>query len=261
MKTETPLFSIVTVSYNSEKTIRDTIKSVLNQVFTNFEYILVDGKSTDKTVEIIKSFENQFKEKKIPYQWISEKDAGIYDAMNKGLKLASGEIIGILNSDDWYTKTAISTVVEKNQNNTNTIISGKKNKVNSKKEILKTIQNKKDIAAYIHKIMPINHPATFVHKTVYDKIGLFDTQYKLSADYDLIYRAFNANASFLFVDEVLVNMRNTGATHQSKNLFITAKEDYHIRKKNKVTLAFFYYLKRIGFNYLVIIRGYLFKNR
>ena len=90
MKTETPFFSIITVSYNSEKTIKETIVSVLNQTETNFEYILIDGKSTDKTVEIIKSFENKFKEKEIAYQWISEKDTGIYNAFNKGIKLSKG---------------------------------------------------------------------------------------------------------------------------------------------------------------------------
>ena len=102
--------------------------------------------------------------------------------------------------------------------------------------------------------MPINHPATFVHKTIYNKIGLFDTKYKLSADYDFIFRAYNSGARFLFTNKVLVNMRNTGATHQIRNLSITAKEDYFIRKKNKVKLAYVYYIRRLIFNFIVIIR-------
>ena len=107
------------------------------------------------------------------------------------------------------------------------------------------------------KIMPLNHPATFVHKTIYEDIGHFNTQYKLSADYDFIFRAYNYGAKFLFTDKVIVNMRNTGSTYQLKNIFITAKEDYEIRKKNKIKLAYFYYLKRLGFNYLLLLRNLL----
>lgn len=253
------LVSIITVCFNSEKTIKDTIESILNQSYKEIEYIIIDGNSTDTTLEIIKSYNEDFKERNISYRWISESDKGIYDAMNKGLKMTNGELIGILNSDDWYQKNAIEKVVQTNQKNEFSLISGKKNKVNSQKKILKTLDNKKEIKKYIKKTMPINHPATFVHKNVYKKVGFFDTQYKLSADYDFIFRAFKAKATFLFTDEIIVNMRNTGATHQTKNLFITAKEDYHIRKKNNINSAWFYYLKRIGFNYLVIFRNILRK--
>lgn len=253
------LVSIITVSFNSENTIKDTIESVLNQSYESIEYVIVDGNSTDNTLEIIKSYKKEFERRSISYLWVSEPDQGIYDAMNKGLKMVNGELIGILNSDDWYTKEAVRVVVQKNNSNVYSIISGKKNKVNFQKEILKTLDNKKDIKKYIHKTMPINHPATFVHKNVYKKIGLFNTNYRLSADYDLVYRAFRAEVKFLFIDTVIVNMRNTGATHQTKNLFITAKEDYFIRKKYKVAFAGFYYLNRIVFNYLVIIRDFIKK--
>lgn len=249
------LVSIITVCYNSSKTIKDTLESILRQTYTNIEYIVVDGKSIDNTVSILERYEPLFKKTDIYFTWISEPDKGIYDAMNKGLQKAKGDLIGILNSDDFYESDAVEKVVQKNKNNSFTIISGKKNKINSKKQILKTFDNKKEIAKWIYKIMPINHPATFVHKSVYDEVGLFDTQYKLSADYDFIYRAFNENASFLFIDSVLVNMRNTGATHQTKNMWITLKEDYLIRKKNKVFFAEFYLLKRICFNCLIILRN------
>jgi len=95
-----PLVSIVTVCYNSEKTIRDTIESVLNQTYRNIEYILVDGASKDSTVDIIKSYEEKFREKGISYKWISEPDTGIYNAMNKGIDMASGEWCYFLGSDD-----------------------------------------------------------------------------------------------------------------------------------------------------------------
>lgn len=252
------LISVITVSYNSEATIKDTIESILNQSYSTIEYIIIDGFSTDNTLEIIKSYEEKFKNKGIIYKWVSEKDKGIYDAMNKGILMSKGSIIGILNSDDWYSKNALEVIVKKKPENF-TIITGKKNKVDSQKKLVRIVQNKKNIRKHIHKIMPINQPATFVDREVYNKIGLFDIQYKLSADYDLIYRSFNAGVKFLFTDEIIVNMRNTGATHQLRNLFITAKEDYHIRKKNNVKLAYFYYLKRLIFNLLLIVRATLKK--
>lgn len=252
-----PLASIITVSFNSESTIKDTINSVLNQTYANIEYILIDGDSNDKTLSIIKSYEQKFKNKGIQYQWISEPDKGIYDAMNKGISIAKGEIIGILNSDDWYSNNAIKEVVKVFDTHTFTIVSGERRKVRFNKKPYGIHYNEKEIKAYIHKIMPINHAATFVHKTIYKKIGLFDTYYKLSADYDFIYRAYNAGVTFKFTDKIIVNMRSSGATGQLKNLSITAKEDHHIRKKNKVKFAIYYYLKRKGFNLLIIIRDSL----
>ena len=112
MESNKPLVSIITVSYNSEKTINDTLKSVLNQTYTNIEYIIVDGLSKDGTVKIAKSYETQFREKGYTYIVISEKDKGIYDAMNKGIRMAHGQIIGIINSDDWYEKNATERAVD-----------------------------------------------------------------------------------------------------------------------------------------------------
>ena len=102
--------SIITAAYNAEKTIEDTIKSILKQSYTDIEYIIVDGCSKDRTVDIIKKYEPEFKGR---LKWISEKDKGIYDAMNKGIRMATGDIIGILNSDDFFTSDdIISTVNE-----------------------------------------------------------------------------------------------------------------------------------------------------
>lgn len=118
--------SIITVCFNSEKTIKDTIESVLNQTYPNIEYIIIDGNSVDKTIDIIKSYESSFEQKGISIHWISETDNGIYSAMNKGFALSNGELIGILNSDDWYSREAVSKIVAKNQNQNFTIISEKK---------------------------------------------------------------------------------------------------------------------------------------
>lgn len=94
--------SVITVSFNSEHTISDTIESVLNQTYNDIEYIIVDGSSSDNTMQIIKEYESKFEMSGKKLKWISEKDNGIYDAMNKGIKLSSGEVIGLLNSDDYY---------------------------------------------------------------------------------------------------------------------------------------------------------------
>ncbi len=100
-----PLVSIITVCLNSEKTIEQTIQSVINQTYPNIEYIIIDGKSTDRTLEIIDKYKGKIS------ILVSESDEGIYDAMNKGLKLATGELIGIINSDDWYESDAVETIV------------------------------------------------------------------------------------------------------------------------------------------------------
>ena len=106
------LVSILTVSFNSAKTISRTIESVLNQTYQNIEYIIIDGNSTDNTVEIAESYRHQFEEKGISYTVISEPDKGMYDGLNKGAKIAIGELVGQINSDDWYEPDAIATMVQ-----------------------------------------------------------------------------------------------------------------------------------------------------
>lgn len=252
MDNSEPLISIITVSYNSAETIKDTIQSILNQTYSNIEYIIIDGQSKDDTVAIVKSYESKFLEKGIIYKWISEQDAGIYDAMNKGLAMANGEIIGIINSDDWYEIDTVETIINLNTDKVPSIFSGAMNRVTHEKKVYKTLFNQD--ASNVHNVMPVNHPATFVSKEVYKQLGGFDTKYKLSADYDFIFRAFNAKIPFKNTDKVLVNMRNTGATGQLKNLWLSAREDYDVQKKNNVKRAFFNYIKKSGFNCLVAIR-------
>ena len=248
------LVSIITVCFNSADTLKDTLESVLNQTYSNIEYIVIDGDSKDETCTIIESYSDKFLKKGITFQWNSEPDDGIYDAYNKGLALVKGDLIGILNSDDWYSNDAIGEVVSTYNYKPFSIISGERNKVRFDKSVYGVRYNKKDVGRYIHKTMPLNFPATFIHSSVYKKIGLYNTKYILSADYDLIYRAYRSEVNFLFTDKIIVNMRNSGATGQLKNLWVTAKEDFDIRKENKVRGALFYYIKRMGFNCLIIFR-------
>ena len=108
MNVVNPLVSIITISYNSQKTIHSTLESILKQTYTNIEYLIIDGNSTDSTIAIIDTYLTEFHRNGIQVKVISEKDKGIADAWNKGLKMATGDIIGILNSDDWYDENAVS---------------------------------------------------------------------------------------------------------------------------------------------------------
>jgi len=177
--------SIVTVSFNSEKTIKETITSVLHQTNSNFEYIIIDGKSTDNTVAIIKQFEPLFKEKKIHYKWISEKDTGIYDAFNKGVRLAKGEWISFLGSDDIYKRDAIESYQNKIKN-----LKDKVDFIHSEVKVgdRKIIKGKWSWKVF-RRSMNIAHVGAFHHKDYFKKYGLFNTSYKISGDYELLLRA------------------------------------------------------------------------
>ena len=215
MKIETIFCSIITASYNSEKTIKDTIQSVLNQTFTDFEYIIIDGKSTDKTVEIIKSFENQFKEKGISYRWFSEKDSGIYNAFNKGIKLSSGKWISFLGSDDEYLKNSIE-IYKKEIDNLNTNVDFVYSNISLNNKI---IASKKWKWNHFKRKMNIAHVGGF-HKRNYFKIhGFFDETYKIAGDYELLLRA-KSKLKTHQINEVTVVMGDDGiSNNQIKKVY------------------------------------------
>ena len=164
--------SIITVSYNSEKTISKTIESVYKQNYQDFEYIIIDGQSNDKTLDIIKQYKTIFKEKMI---WVSEKDKGIYDAMNKGLKMASGEVVGLLNSDDFYTSRDILSTIYENFSKEKNI-----DAIYGDVHYIDTNKSKRIIRYYSSKFfkrslmrlgfMPA-HPSFYIRKECLNKIG------------------------------------------------------------------------------------------
>lgn len=193
--------SIITVVYNAFSSIEQTIQSVLNQTYPNIEYIIIDGGSTDGTVDIICQYLDKID------IFISEKDDGLYYAMNKGIKLASGEIIGILNSDDTYTENAVSLIVDSFKNQPKDILYGNAMFVDDTSEI--GLYDCSDIEQLWYR-MAIPHPATFVRKAIYDKHGLFDTQYPISADYDLMLRFYSEGVRFGHINEILTYFRIGG---------------------------------------------------
>mgnify|MGYP003445965853 CR=1 FL=1 len=165
--------SIITVSYNSSKTIKDTFDSMLSQTYNNIEYIVVDGNSKDKTLEIIGEYESKFIDKKIEFKWISEKDNGLYDAMNKGIKMATGDIVGIINSDDvYFDEFVIEKVVKALENNLTDSLYGNLYYVeeNNTNKIVRNWKYKKYQNGLFEKGWQIAHPTFFVKKEVYEKI-------------------------------------------------------------------------------------------
>ncbi|MBS4218985.1 glycosyltransferase [Bacillus sp. FJAT-49711] len=229
-----PLISLITVSYNSEKTIKDTIESVFNQTYKNIEYIIVDGLSNDNTVSIAKNYEKRFAERGSAYKILSEKDKGLYDAMNKGINQAQGKIIGILNSDDIYINNlVIEKVVNKmvsenadcfyadllfvDENNTNRIV----RKWKSGKGDFRFGWNPP-------------HPTTFITKATYQKFGLYKVEYKISSDYDILYKIIHkGKTKTVYLPEYIVKMRSGGrSTSGLKSNIIASKEIYQTLKEN-----------------------------
>lgn len=225
-----PLISIITVVYNGEKYLEECIRSVLGQTYSPVEYIVIDGGSTDASVDIIKRYEDSID------QWVSEPDDGVYDAMNKGIRIAKGDVIGLVNADDYYNKDTASIVANSYLNRPNTIITGAMNRImpDGSSYTIRRNLSQNYLRRNIKYRMPVNHPATFVPKSVYKNIGIFDTSFRISGDYEFICRAFTSGVSFTFVDQVLSNMRSGGMSSGAKNLVQRAKEHYVLRSKNNM---------------------------
>ncbi|WP_286885397.1 glycosyltransferase family 2 protein [Aneurinibacillus sp. UBA3580] len=187
---EYPLVSIITAAYNSEKYIEDTIKSVICQSYPYIEYIVIDGASKDNTLSIVKKYEDKIS------KIISEPDKGVYDAFNKGLKAASGDIIYFLNSDDYlYDSSVISDVVGKFMSNSETsIVYGDIHAWNEDTGFFLIWGQEVNIDSFKKGIMP-GHPATFVKKELYNLHGYFSTEYKIASDFELMAKFFLTHES------------------------------------------------------------------
>lgn len=207
--------SLVTVTFNSAATLCDTICSVQSQTYQDIEYIIVDGNSKDSTLEIIREYEPSFDGK---MHWISEKDSGLYDAMNKGFRLATGDIIGIINSDDLLSEpTAIEKVVKMFEANQEA------DAVYA--DLYYVAQN--DISKIVRhwvsgKQRPFRygwhpaHPTFYVRREVYQKYGLFDLDFRFAADFELMLRLIDRyHIKLAYLPEPLVRMRLGGATSKS----------------------------------------------
>lgn len=231
-KATTPRITIITVTYNSEKTLSHTLESVMRQDYKNFEHIIIDGLSTDSTVSIIKKYPHVTK-------WISEKDAGLYEAMNKGLQLATGDVIGILNSDDFFTHEQVLSKIAKCFiiNKTDTVYSDLQ--YVQSENINKVVRNWRsgsfNASKFYYGWMP-PHPTFFAKKEVYKTAGMFNLSLKSSADYEMMLRILvKYNFSASYVPEVLVKMRAGGISNSSlKNRVRANAEDKEAWKLNNL---------------------------
>lgn len=231
MNKNQPLVSIITVVYNGEKYLEETIKSVLSQTYKNIEYIIVDGGSKDKSKDIIRKYE-----KKLSY-WVSEKDNGMYDAINKGIKVAKGEIIATLNSDDmYYDKETVNDIVKYFQENEKTEwVYGNFLEVNFNGDIIR----KYNIPVYNKKLLKyaswcyIPQPTVFMRKSLVDRVGLFDDQYKMVADYDYFLRC--GEISFAHkINRNIVKFRFHSEQLSKSRLNDAIKEHNIIQKRNGI---------------------------
>jgi glycosyltransferase involved in cell wall biosynthesis len=229
--------SIITTSYNSASTIRDTLLSVAAQDYPHIEHIVIDGGSTDGTLNIVSEFPHIAKV-------VSEKDKGIYDAMNKGIHLATGDLIGILNSDDFYTNPKVlSNVVSKIwEDGTDTLYANLDyvDSLNTKLIVRTWISGNYSQRKFRFGWMP-PHPTFFVKKSVYDKYGLFDLSFTTAADYEIMLRFLLKNhVSTSYLPETIVHMRAGGHSNASLSHRLKANaEDSRAWKKNKLTPYFF----------------------
>lgn len=225
--------SIITAVYNNDKTIACTMDSIQNQTYKNIEHIIIDGASTDSTLKIINS------KKTAKTIVLSEKDEGIVYAWNKGIGLSSGEIIGLLNSDDFYASNdVIQKIIKEFEDETIEATYGDLHYVSSKDKN-KVIRNWKSGSYSANKLkwgwIP-PHPTFFLRKRVYDNFGLYNTSYKISMDYEAIIRYIQiGKIKMSYIPSVLVKMRLGGVSNNSiKSTIIKAMEDYESIRRYKI---------------------------
>lgn len=222
-----PLISVVTVCYNSEKTIKKTIESVLMQDFSDFEYLIIDGKSTDKTCEIIKSFVPKFNARGIELRWISEPDSGIYNAMNKGIRHTTGNYIGLLNSDDTYDQRTLSLIASAISKDPGIdVFHGLLRYLSDGKLTMIRGQSSNRLNEGMFE-----HPTCFVSRKAYEKFGIFDERYKFVADYELMLRFKNSGAKFKMIERILANFDENGAgnSYYSRRELISLQRRYKLK--------------------------------
>lgn len=228
--------SIVTVAYNGEKTIRRAIESVLRQSYSPKEYFIIDGLSKDFTVAVAQEYAEQFKNKGIDYKIVSEKDKGIYDAMNKGISMAKGQIVGMINCDDWYEKDALKIVAETYEKEAFDMMYADINLVQENGNIIRK-------AAKIRKFITSrdwNHPTTFITKEIYNQ-GLYALD-NLYADFDMMMRIRKKGYKVVVVNRVLANFAVGGVSNEKSfaSMYKRIKYRYNAYRKNNYSRLYIF---------------------
>jgi glycosyltransferase involved in cell wall biosynthesis len=230
--------SLLTVSFNSAATIKDTIESIRSQDYKNIQYIVVDGNSTDGTVEIITSYDSFIS------KWISEPDKGIYDAMNKAIQMATGDVVGILNSDDFYfNDQIISQIANAFEDSSVDIVFGDLifvNPANLSKVVRKYSSANWHPDRFARGFMPA-HPTVFIRRKYYEQFGLFKTDYKIAADYELLIRFLYVHKlKYKYLPITMVKMRRGGVSSRNwKSNFILNDEIIRACRENGIKTNIF----------------------
>ncbi len=237
--------SIITVVYNNKETIRDAIESIQSQTYDNIEHIIIDGNSTDGTVDIVSSYGDKIS------KFVSEPDDGLYDAMNKGISLATGDVVGILNSDDVYSDDqVIERVMDEFESKNVQSVFADLDFVDQY-DINKVVR-KWRLSPYVPgsfaKGWHPAHPSFFVKKEIYDKYGMFDLELAISADFELMLRFLEKHhISTSYLPQVLVKMRMGGeSTSSLKNTLLANKNVRKAFRKNDIKVSRFYTPKRLA---------------
>ncbi len=247
--------SIITVVYNRADVIRDTIESVLGQTYKNIEYIIIDGASTDGTMDVVNEYKNRIS------KIISEPDSGLYDAINKGIALATGDIIGLIHSDDYYLDNlVIQRVVDTfNKENKDMLFADLLYiKGNNKDKVLRYYSAKNFTVDKLNYGFMPPHPTLFVKKEVYEKYGLYKTDYKIAADYEMFVRLLLVNKlSFSYINLPIVKMRVGGVSSGGIRRKIECNiEVLRAIRNNGIKANHLVLLKKYPIKVLEIIKGY-----
>lgn len=228
--------SIVTVTYNSAATIEETIKSVLLQTYANIEYIIVDGLSKDSTLDIIRSYEARFNGR---LKWISEKDGGIYDAMNKGIGMATGDVVGILNSDDYFTSpTVVERLAAAFEDAGTDAVYGDIHFIREGEpgKCVRYYSSRRFSPGWLRFGFMPAHPSFYARREVFEQAGLYKTDYRIGSDYEMMVRLFcrqHIRARYLPMD--FVTMRLGGlSTRGLRSRLQLIKDDVRACRENGI---------------------------
>lgn len=231
--------SIITISFNAKATIEKTLKSVANQSYKDIEHIIVDGGSKDNTIDICNSFSHISKT-------ISEPDKGVYDAFNKGLRLATGDIIGFLNADDtFYNKNSIQDIADAFNQNRVDIVYGNLDYINGKGKVIRNWRSQSYKKGLIKQAWMPAHPTFYCKKDVYNRLGGYNDSFKIAGDFELCLRFLEINNILSFyLDKKLVKMLTGGISNSGlKSKWVIYKEEIRAFKINNVSInSFLFFL-------------------
>ncbi len=231
--------SIVTVTYNSASTIRRAIESVLAQDYESIEYIIIDGNSSDSTLDIVREFEGRVA------RVVSEPDRGIYDAMNKGIALATGDIVGILNSDDYFSHdSVISTIVSQFDGTVDAVYGDVQFISSSTGKMVRYFSSKKFRPSRLKMGLSPAHPTFYVKREYYERYGHYNTDYKIAADFDLFARFFQTPMRYKYIQKPLVTMRHGGISTRVSSKLQLNREVLDSCRKNGIHTNWFLVLSR-----------------